>query len=191
MVNTTKKILIAIKNNFVRESYYGFFHHADFEVFLADDGNKVLKMVKSEKPSAIIADVDLPKINGFGLLERIKGDKTTNLIPVIIYTGRTDEELKKDKERAIDLEARDFISATETTPAEVVRKVRIILGEQKSYRLVAETESYNAKELMEDLAGNVNFKCGKCGSVLILYLIRDLSRGEDYYKVSLMCPKCL
>ena len=46
---------------------------------------------------------------------------------------------------------KDFIIGALVSPAEAVRKVKIILGEQKSYRLEIKKDLYNAKELIKDL----------------------------------------
>lgn len=183
-----KKILIAIKNEFIKEAYSEVFQKENFQVFKTGNGKEALGLANKEKPDIILADIALSELDGFGLLEELKKNVSTQKIPVIIYAQF---ERKEDKIKAMELEAKDFITAADVTPSETIRRVKITLGGQKSYRIAIQDNVYNAKELIKDLNQNGNSKCPKCGSALVLYLIRDLSRGENYYKVSLICSKCL
>ena len=64
------------------------------------------------------------------------------------------------------------------------------MGEQKSYRIAIYKNLYNAKELITDFGYIYDLKCPQCASDMILYLIRDLSMGENYFKASFICPEC-
>jgi len=182
-----KKILIAINNDFVRETYLEVFKIENFDVLVAKKGKEALTLTKDELPDIILADIDLPEIGGFQLLETLKKEASTKAIPVIIFVQI---EKKKDRMKAIELEAKDFISAANVTPAEAVRRVKIALGEQRSYRIFPQKNLYNAKELITDLGYTYDFKCPECGNDLVFYLIRDLSKGEKYFILSIICPEC-
>lgn len=182
-----KKILIALNNEFLRETYSQAFIAKNFEVLKAKDGEEAFNLYQTEQPDIIIIDINLSIISGFELLKKIREIKHFNRVPVIIFSQI---EKKEDRMQAIDLEANDFITGSTSTPSEVVRRVFIIMGEQKSYRLMVQKNLYNAKELITDFGYTYDLKCPKCGSDLILYLIRDLSKGEDYFKISFICPSC-
>lgn len=182
-----KKILIAIKNSFIVETYLEVFEEKDFEVFSAKNGKEALDLVKKEKPDIILADIDLPEMGGFELLETMKKDPITQKIPVIIFTQI---EKRLNRTKAMELEAKDFITAAEQTPLEVIRRVKIALGEQRSYRISMLKDLHDGRELIADLGYSHDFKCPKCGSDLLLSLIRDLSKSEKHFILSVICPEC-
>ena len=182
-----KKILIAINDDFTREVYSKIFRDTKFEVLETKDGKEALNLAKKEKPDIILADVALPEIGGLELLETLKEDTLTRRIPVIIFTQ---SERTEDRERAIELEAKDFLVGVLISPREVVLKVKAHLGEQKSYQIPINKDLDEVKELAMDLGYAPTLTCPKCGSSLQLFLIRDLSKGKNYFKVSFICPKC-
>lgn len=182
-----KKILIAVDNDFIRETYAEIFKEENFEIFKTKTGKEALSLAKEKKPDIILADVTLSEIGGLKLLEDLKGDSSTNEIPVIIFAPI---EKQKDRIKAMELEAKDFISAASVTPAEVIRRVKIALGEQKSYRISMSKNLADARQLITDLGYTHDFKCPECGSDLVLNLIRDLSKGEKYFILSVICPEC-
>jgi two-component system alkaline phosphatase synthesis response regulator PhoP/two-component system response regulator VicR len=63
-----------------------------FEVVTAFNGNECLEKVKSEKPDLIVLDLMMPEMSGFEVLERLKQDPTTEGIPVIMLTARTQDQ---------------------------------------------------------------------------------------------------
>ncbi|GAF97491.1 unnamed protein product [marine sediment metagenome] len=182
-----RKILIAIDNDFIRETYSEVFKEDNFEVFMVKKGKEAIDLAKKELPDIIIADTELSEMGGLKLIEALKEEASTEKIPVIIFSQI---EKQKDRAKAMELEAKDFITAVIVTPIEVVRRVKIALGEQKSYRIFPQKNLYNAKELITDLGYTYDFKCSGCGNDLVFYLIRDLSKGEKYFILSVICPEC-
>lgn len=182
-----KKILIAIDNDFVRETYSDVFKEENFEVFTTKKGKEAIDLAKSELPDIIIADIGLSEMGGFKLIETLREDDFTKKIPVIVFCQI---EKEKDREKAMELEVKDFITAVVVTPIEVVRRVKIALGEQKSYKIFPTKNLYDAKDLITDLGYTYDFKCSGCGNDLVFHLIRDLSKGEKYFILSVICPEC-
>jgi len=78
----------------------------DFEIKSVNNGEEALAVISSFMPDLILADIEMPKINGYQLCETIKRNPATNTIPVILLTGAfepIDEELAKQ------VQADDFI----------------------------------------------------------------------------------
>lgn len=79
---------------------------------VARDGQEALDMLrdlkaKGEVPGLVLLDLNLPKISGIEVLQKIKTDPETRRIPVIVLTTSTREE---DVVRAYDLGVNTFIS---------------------------------------------------------------------------------
>ena len=66
----------------------------NYEIFIAEDGNKGLVMAQDKVPDLIICDVLLPGIDGIELTKRIKGDFRTSHIPIIMLTAKSSDEQK-------------------------------------------------------------------------------------------------
>lgn len=182
-----KKIVIAISDNFIRNLYRETFEKEGFDVTEAKAGQIALELIEQELPDIVIADVDLYKINGFELLHRLKEKERTSLIPVIIFAQ---VEKQDERTKALDIEAKDFIVSSEISPFEAVKRVKIILGEQKSYKLTVDINSPDVKKMAQDIGYPSDLKCLKCGAPLVLYAIRNLKAGKNHFIVSFICPEC-
>lgn len=68
----------------------------DFEIKSVSNGEDALEAVDTFTPDIVLADVDMPKMNGYQLCEKIKQDPRTSHVPVILLAGAfepIDEEL--------------------------------------------------------------------------------------------------
>lgn len=81
----------------------------EYTVLYAEDGEEALKVIGDVRGglSAILLDLVMPKIDGFGVLMRIREEDDLKEIPVIVLTQQEDEETEL---RALAAGAMDFIS---------------------------------------------------------------------------------
>ncbi len=63
-----------------------------FDVVSAADGEQALERVKDSHPDLVILDIQMPKLDGIEVLQRIKGDSQTMALPVIMLTARAGDE---------------------------------------------------------------------------------------------------
>ena len=77
------KILVADDNEEIRDLLAEAVSFPGCEVSKASDGEETLKMILKDKPDLLILDINMPKKNGFEVLRKIKGRKTTKNIYVI------------------------------------------------------------------------------------------------------------
>ncbi|MFH1427731.1 MAG: response regulator [Patescibacteria group bacterium] len=90
------KILIVEDDTFLLNMYADKFRAEKFDVSVADNGIKALKLAQENKPEIILLDILLPKKNGFEVLEELKANKETSNIAVILLTNLSQkEEVKK------------------------------------------------------------------------------------------------
>jgi CheY-like chemotaxis protein len=70
-----------------------------YRVVTARDGQEALDVIKQERPALVIADILMPRMDGFSLLHRIRIDPETRDIPVVFlsatYVGQEDKEFAR------------------------------------------------------------------------------------------------
>jgi len=62
------------------------------EVHTAEDAALGLRAIIEDQPDIIILDINVPYLEGFELLEALRTDPASVQIPVIVLTGRSDDE---------------------------------------------------------------------------------------------------
>ena len=65
-----------------------------YEVIVTANGKTGIKAAIQHKPDLILLDIMMPKMNGFEVLEKLKGEHETLSIPVIMLTAKGDDESK-------------------------------------------------------------------------------------------------
>ncbi len=180
------KILIAIDDNYLSNIYENLFQEKEFDVSVAKNENEVFQIICEDLPQIVLLDVVFAEKNDFELLKKIKNNESTKRIAIILYS-----KIKENgyKEKAIEFELKDFIVGSNSSPLDVLSKIRIHLSVEKSYKLAVDTSLETMKNLANDL-GYESLNCEKCSKPLKIYLIRDLNKGDNYFKVSFICDNC-
>lgn len=60
-----------------------------FEVIEAGDGLEALERVEEHRPDVMILDVMMPKLDGYGVCERLRAQKETADLPIIMLSAKT------------------------------------------------------------------------------------------------------
>jgi len=87
----------------------------------AQDGPSALSAFESERPDLVILDVNMPRLNGFEVLKRIRAGRSPT--PVMMLTVRSAEE---DQVQGLDLGADDYL-AKPFSPRTLLARVRALL----------------------------------------------------------------
>jgi two-component system chemotaxis sensor kinase CheA len=95
-----------------------------YRVRVAVDGMEALDRLRVEKVDLVIADVQMPRLDGFGLLEAMKKDPNLSKIPVIVVTSL---ERAEDQERGLSLGADAYIVKQKFDQGELLATIRQIL----------------------------------------------------------------
>lgn len=91
-----------------------------FEVVQAVDGRDGLDVLERETFDVIITDINMPKLDGYGVIEHLRGDRRYDATPILVLTTESDRE---KKERARALGATGFI-VKPFNPASLVDIIR-------------------------------------------------------------------
>ena len=78
-----------------------------YRVVTARNGKEGLEAVHKERPAVVIADIMMPKLDGFGLVHRLRLNPKTRDIPVIFITATY--VTPEDKEFALNIGATRFL----------------------------------------------------------------------------------
>jgi len=88
------RILLADDNADIREYVGRLLLSQNYEVETVRDGEAALQRLQDDPPDLVLADVMMPRLDGFGLLAAIRSDERTRLIPVLMLSARAGEESK-------------------------------------------------------------------------------------------------
>lgn len=116
-----RKILIIEDELVLAKVLKNEFEVLDFDVKIVDDGNNALSTAKEYKPDIILLDLILPGKSGFSILEDLKIDVETQIIPVIILSNL---DQASDIKKVFKLGAIDFLVKANNPLKEVVEKVK-------------------------------------------------------------------
>ena len=78
-----------------------------FAVETAEDGETALARTRERPPDVVLLDVMMPRMNGFDVCRRLKGDAATAAIPVLLVTSL---DAREDRLAGIGAGANDFLT---------------------------------------------------------------------------------
>lgn len=145
-----------------------------YEVLYASDGQEAYDILESTHPgiSLVLLDLRMPRMDGFGLINKIRSNNRLRSIPVIVMTSEADAEVK-----SINLGAADFITKPYNMPEVILARCeRIIeLSEDKTiissaekdhltglysrdffYEYIKQIETYNRDIRMDAVVFNID-----------------------------------
>jgi two-component system chemotaxis sensor kinase CheA len=118
-----KNILVAEDSITSRTLLKNILESAGYQVKTAVDGMDALTALRTETFDLVVSDIEMPRMNGFDLVAKIRSDKNTTDLPVILVTAL---ESREDRERGIDVGANAYIvkrSFDQSNLLEVISKL--------------------------------------------------------------------
>jgi DNA-binding response OmpR family regulator len=104
---STGRILIADDDPDIRDIVALRLPQAGYETIQASSGDEALRLVQESPPALCILDVMMPKVNGFEVLRELRGDPSTQGMPVLMLTASVQD---KDVARGFEVGADDYLS---------------------------------------------------------------------------------
>lgn len=146
-------VLVAEDSATVRATLRHHLAAQGYTVIEAVDGHDALEVVRRELPDTVLLDVEMPGLDGHGVLAAMQRDPVLATIPVVFLTGRTDTDAMVKGLRA---GAHDYLRKP-FEPAELVARVAAAvrvkrLGDELQQRY----EELNALSRLDSLTGLFN-----------------------------------
>jgi two-component system chemotaxis sensor kinase CheA len=118
-----KSILVAEDSITSRTLLKNILESAGYNVKTTVDGLDAFTALKTEGYDLIVSDIEMPRMNGFELVTKIRSDKKTADLPVVLVTAL---ESREDRERGIEVGANAYIvkrSFDQSNLLEVISKL--------------------------------------------------------------------
>jgi DNA-binding response OmpR family regulator len=90
------------------------------EVHSAENGEDGLKAAFEHKPDLVVLDVMMPKMDGFGVLEKLRADDFFKNKPILMYSNLNNED---EIARAKQMGVTEFIVKANLSPTQMVVKI--------------------------------------------------------------------
>jgi type II secretory ATPase GspE/PulE/Tfp pilus assembly ATPase PilB-like protein/ActR/RegA family two-component response regulator len=101
------KVLLVDDEDQLRRVMRDLLEREGYAVIEAGDGVEALDQVDRHAPDIIVLDLNLPGLDGYGVLSHLRSRRATEHIPVVVLTARGDEE---NEVRVFEFGADDFLS---------------------------------------------------------------------------------
>jgi two-component system chemotaxis response regulator CheY len=98
--------------------------NAGYTVIQAEDGVEGLEVLETHSPDVVITDINMPRLDGFGVIERVRADPRRKGLPVLVLTT---ESAPEKKQRAREAGATGWI-VKPFDPGKLVDVVRRVAG---------------------------------------------------------------
>ncbi|MFM8893526.1 MAG: hybrid sensor histidine kinase/response regulator, partial [Planctomycetia bacterium] len=125
-IRRTKRVLVVDDSVTVRELERQLLRMRGFEVDVAVDGMDGWNAVRGGDYDLVVSDVDMPRLDGIGLVSLIKGDAARRNIPVVIVSYKDREE---DRLRGLEAGAIRYLTKTSFHDQTFIATIVDLIGE--------------------------------------------------------------
>ncbi len=104
--NKVRTVMIVDDSVTVRKVTSRLMVRQGFAVATAKDGVDAISQLQTLRPDVVLLDIEMPKMDGFEVLRRVRRDQNLKDLPIIMITSRTGE---KHKQRAMELGVNQYL----------------------------------------------------------------------------------
>ena len=144
------KIMLVEDDKSLREIYGIRLVAEGYEIVSAGDGEEALAMAVKEHPDLILADVMMPKISGFDMLDILRATPETKDVKVVMMTALSSED---QRSRGEALGANRYLVKSQVGIEDVVRTIHDVLSDTT---VIATPPATTAEQPVNAPAGPVN-----------------------------------
>ena len=91
-----------------------------YSVLTASDGEEALSVIDNERPDLVVLDIMMPKLDGYEVCRRLRGDEQFRELPVILLSAKG---RPVDREAGLEAGADDYITKP-FSPRKLLEKIR-------------------------------------------------------------------
>lgn len=102
---------------------------AGFGVLRANSGQEGIDMAKSQLPNLILLDLMMPGLTGFDVVEALRAEQATRLIPIMILTAKA---LTQDDKKALNGQVAAIFERNSVAGTELIAWLRGVVGKRRS-----------------------------------------------------------
>ncbi|MGB6868570.1 MAG: response regulator [Acidobacteriaceae bacterium] len=100
-------ILIADDRASSRELLRTVLQRAGYEVLEAEDGEQALAQARSGHPDLVLLDLQMPELDGFGVLAELRGDPRFKDLPILALTASA---MRGDREKILEAGFTEYLA---------------------------------------------------------------------------------
>ena len=93
VVETRPKIVVIVDDDITNLTIGRSALSDRFNVFTSPSGEKLFYLLGKIKPDIILLDIEMPGMNGYEVIKKLKSSEETSHIPVIFLTGKAESEI--------------------------------------------------------------------------------------------------
>jgi CheY-like chemotaxis protein len=123
----SKKVLLVEDEDALRRVLKDLLEREGFTVFEAADGVKALDEIDRAAPDIVVLDLNLPRLDGYGVLSHLRARPATADLPVIVLTAKGDED---SEVRVFEYGASDYLTKP-FRPRALSARLHSLLGRAK------------------------------------------------------------
>ena len=120
-----KRILVVDDSLNTREIEKSILEAHGYEVELARDGVEGLAMALEKPFDMVVTDLDMPRMDGFALVERLRAEPDRAHTPIVIVTSREKDE---DRRRGIEVGADAYITKGSFDQSKLIDTIGSLIG---------------------------------------------------------------
>ncbi len=121
------KIIIAEDDTVLRDLYLRKFKIDQYDIRTAANGQEALDFIAQDPPNLILLDINMPVLDGFGVLEKMPREKRN--FPIVMLTN-FDDQANRDRGHALGVD--DYFVKKDMTIKSLLDMVERLLGAQKN-----------------------------------------------------------
>lgn len=135
-------VMIVDDNEFELKQISKIIETEKIETILALSGKECIRLLENKIPDLLVLDLMMPEMDGFSVLEKLRKDKKTQNLPVIIVTAK---DLTKDEKNKLRGNVQSLVAKSETSPVFLLNEIKRILKELEKTRGMDVTTKKNSK----------------------------------------------